>query len=156
MTDTTPTATVPGTPSARAWLAAALTAFFFAVLYIPTLFLASATVAKSDAWADVAYVVVALFAYGVITVVAIPLLAHTLGRFVDRRTRRLPVVGAALIFAMFAALLGSMLALPMSLDGAFGWLPWLSYVAVPALAAFVARVLLDRAIASRRARTVAF
>src|SRR5690606_23300357 len=96
------------------------------------------------------------FAYGVITVVAIPLLAHTLGRFVDRRTRRLPVVGAALIFAMFAALLGSMLALPMSLDGAFGWLPWLSYVAVPALAAFVARVLLDRAIASRRARIVAF
>ncbi|PKQ25936.1 MAG: hypothetical protein CVT64_07830 [Actinobacteria bacterium HGW-Actinobacteria-4] len=133
-------------PLYRAWVATALMAALFAMLFIPSLFLLRVFANPTEGFADLAYVVVALFAYAITVVVLIPATAHTLGRYIDRRTSTWPDLKAAMLFAGVAAMIGSLVAVPLTLDSGMGPLPFINYMLVPGLAAFGTRMLLPVAL----------
>lgn len=139
----------------RAWIAVALTAPLFALLFLPSLLLVEVFPASGDGWAELAYAALGLFAYAAGVLVVLPVVAHTVGRFVDARTRDTSTVKAGVVFGVLAGALGSVIAVPMTLDGQVGVTPLVSYVAAPALAAFLTRVLLPVAVRYRGVRITA-
>lgn len=145
----------PQTPVYRAWVATALMVALFAVLFVSSLFLLRYFVNPAGGLADLAYVVVALFAYPITVVVLIPATAHTLGRYIDRRTRGWSHLQAALVFAVVAAGIGSIVGGPLALTGGVGALPLINYVLVPGLAAFGTRMLLPVALTVPAVRVTA-
>jgi hypothetical protein len=142
--------------TARAWLAVVLMAPLLAVLFLPSLALVHLFVDTSNSWADLAYLVTGALAYAVGVIVVLPVTAHTLGRVVDARTSEIGTVRAAGVFGLLAGAMGSVAAVPMTLEGNVGLAPMVTYVAAPALAAFVTRLLLPVALAHRGVRVTAY
>lgn len=140
----------------RAWHAVVLMVPLLAMLMIPTLFLIDVFVTATDGWAGLGYVVVTLMVYVAAVLVALPILAHTLSYFIDARTRHLTDLHAASIFAGTAALLGSVLAVPMTVTGDFGTLPLITFCLAPGLAAFTTRLLLPVVMRVKVARITAY
>lgn len=118
----------------------------FTVAYIPTLYLVNDFGGPMDGWGDLAYIVMALAIYAGSVFVVIPGLTFTVGRWIDRRTSADSAIKAAAIFAAVAGLIGLLPALIMLLDGNFGLLPLVTYVAAPMVATFLARVVLPTAL----------
>jgi hypothetical protein len=148
-------ATTSASPFYRAWVATALMVTLFALLFIPMLFLVPLFSTSTEGFADLAYVAVAMLVYAATVLVLVPAVAHTLGRYIDRRTRTWSEPKAAWLFAAVTAGIGSIVAVPLTLDGGMGVLPLLHYMAVPALAAFGARMLLPVALRVTALRVVA-
>lgn len=153
---TSPESSVSASPARRAWVSTALMIVFFGVMFVPSIFLVNVFVTATDGWAGLGYVVVAMFVYFAAVAVLIPVTAHTLGRYLDSRTRDLPHVKAAGVFALFAALIGSMLGVPLWLEGATGVLPLIAYMLIPAVAAFATRMVLPVALRVAPVRVTAY
>ncbi|PKQ25937.1 MAG: hypothetical protein CVT64_07835 [Actinobacteria bacterium HGW-Actinobacteria-4] len=143
------------TATSRAWVATALMVALFAMLFIPSLLLIDVFHDSTRVFQNITYALVALIAFAVTVVVLIPVGAHTLGRYIDARTREGSDLRAALIFAGVAAGIGSVMAVPFTLSGSVGVLPLLTYMLVPGLAAFGTRMLLPVALRVKAVRAVA-
>lgn len=175
MTESTDPATpAPATsPVRRAWVATALMEALFAVLYLPSL---AIYLLPTVNWtgedppqgpdetlyaSGLAIMMVAVFlllvviVYSSAALVLIPAVAHTLGRYIDGRTRHWRSSRAALVFAGVAAAPGLVVVVPAVINDPWAALLALQLVAVPALAAFGTRLLLPVALRVKAVRVLA-
>lgn len=132
----------PGS-AARAWLGCRATTAALLPLWFAATFVAQFAVEEADGWEGLIWIVVAMLAYIVATMLVIPAFAFTVGRWIDRRTAARSRAGAVMSFAAWGAGLGLLSALVIAPAGGIAWLGFVAVALAPAIAAAVGRLLVD-------------
>lgn len=159
MTDA-PLPSVPALPAdsftKRAWVALALSLGSFGVFYVATWPLARFVAPELEGWGGVALIATLIVVGAVLQWLAIPVVAHTLGRMLDKRTHFKPMASRVKTFALYGALLGIVPAVFVIVAmGITSWVPVVNFVVPAALAGAVTAALLPTALRSIPVRAAA-